>query len=454
MALKKLGNILLCLAATYLFYLLIILSIFLFRGFTKADIIAYLPPIAKNFITNPLGWLSLLLPFLSYRLIRYLYLSWKRRGHKIFFKRISFSVFLPILFIYSGFNISKWYTQSENFDYQWDSTYNNVSDSIVNRYARDGKQRGMHLFGRRALNEQLITELLQTNLEWITIVPFAGQEDYDSEWLGRRSGDYSTWTRGDSFFIKKIEQLKDHGFYIMMKPHIWMHSPSSRKWRSDISPETPEGWKSWSESYRQFIFHYARMSTLLEIELFCIGTELHQIVKDHPEFWEQLIIDIKKIYKGKITYAANWNAEMEDVRFWDQLDYIGIQAYFPLTDKTEPGLREIKKGWKKHLKKITALHQRYNKPILFSELGYKSTPDAAIEPWAWANSMKSLYKKVSYQTQANCYEAFFKTFWDKEWFAGVHFWEWQAGHNHKRKNINFTPQQKPAENIMTKWFAK
>ena len=26
--------------------------------------------------------------------------------------------------------------------------------------------------------------------------------------------------------------------------------------------------------------------------------------------------------------------------------------------------------------------------------------------------------------------------------------------NKQRKNINFTPQEKPAENIMTRWFAK
>lgn len=453
--LKKVQKIGIWIFGTYLFYLLAFLIFSWLRGATGEELTEYFFFFSKSLFLHPVGWLLLFTPYLLFNLLRYLYLGWKKQGYMIFFKRLCFSVVLPVLFLYSGLNVSKWYTQSESFDYTWDTSFEHTGDTISNRYAIDGKQRGMHFFGRGSLKEEMIDDLLKTNTEWITLVPFGGQEDYNSNRVGRRSGDYSTWTRRDSSFMKKIEKLKAHGFYIMMKPHIWMYSPSSGKWRSDIKHDTPEDWAAWAESYRNFILHYARMSSMYDLDLFCVGAELHQTVKQHPEYWEQLIVDIRKIYNGKITYAANWNAEMEDVKFWDQLDFIGIQAYFPLTSNTEPSVREIQKGWRKHLDKITKLHKQYNKPILFSELGYKSTLDAAITPWEWANSTNSLYKKVSYQTQANCYEAFFKTFWDKEWFAGVHFWEWQANHrSNKKKNINFTPQNKPAENIMSRWFAQ
>lgn len=442
--------------STYLVYLVIILVLFLVWGMSKADMIDFFPYAAKEIWINPIGWCLLISPFAIFHLIKYLITSWKTQQPMTFVKRFSFSIVLPVLFLFSGFSFSKWYTQSEVYHYEWDDSVNNESDTIKNRYALDGKQRGMHVFGWRDLDQTRVQDLVQTNMEWITLVPFAGQEDYDSDFVGRRNTDYSKWSRRDSFYMKKIKTLKEYGFYIMIKPHIWMHSPSSGKWRSDILPKTAEGWERWAESYRQYIFHYARLSALMDIELFCIGTELHTIVKKHPDFWRQLIIDIRKIYPGKITYAANWNAEMYDVDFWDQLDYIGVQAYFPLTDKTEPKVRDLKKGWKRHIQQLEALHKKYQRPILFSELGYKSTPDAAIEPWAWANTLSGLYKKVSFQTQANCYEAFFQMFWDKDWFAGVHFWEWQSERRRdkQRKNINFTPQEKPAENIMTRWFAK
>jgi hypothetical protein len=45
-----------------------------------------------------------------------------------------------------------------------------------------------------------------------------------------------------------------------------------------------------------------------------------------------------------LTYAANWD-KYDQVSFWDELDFIGIQAYFPLTDQTNPSAEEIKKGW-------------------------------------------------------------------------------------------------------------
>ncbi len=454
--LKNIRNFGLWFVGTYLVVLLTILIVFLVSGVSMDDIKVYFPYTAKEIIVQPISWVFLAVPYALFRLLKYLLHTWKNYSRLIFIKRISYIVLLPTLLLFSGLNLSKWYTQSEVYNYNWDDSVENQQGFTKNRYAIDGKQRGMHLFGRSTMEEQTIEDLLKTNIEWITLVPFGWQENYESEKIGRRHSDYSKWTGRDSSFMKKVEILKAKGFYIMIKPHIWLGKSDSGKWRSDISPKTKEGWENWSESYRKFIFHYAKMSQLYEVDLFCIGTELHATVKEHPEFWIQLIKDIRKIYSGEITYAANWNAEADDVKFWDQLDYIGIQAYYPLTDKIEPSVKNLKKGWKKHVDQIEKLHHRYNKPILFSELGYKSTPDAGIEPWVWANAINSLYKKVSYKTQANCYEAFFQTFWKKDWFDGVHFWEWQASRNHhrKRKDINFTPQQKPAENIMTKWFGR
>jgi hypothetical protein len=57
-----------------------------------------------------------------------------------------------------------------------------------------------------------------------------------------------------------------------------------------------------------------------------------------PEYWSQLIKKIKKIYSG--NYAANWD-DFDKVPFWNELDYIGIDAYFPLSDATTPSVLEL-----------------------------------------------------------------------------------------------------------------
>ena len=62
---------------------------------------------------------------------------------------------------------------------------------------------------------------------------------------------------------------------------------------------------------------------------------------------------------------------------------------------------------------------------------------------------------MSQETQLNCYNAFFETFWQEDWFAGVYIWKW--GVNHERTGGDgshfFTPQNKPAQNAMARWFA-
>lgn len=320
------------------------------------------------------------------------------------------------------------------------------------------KQKGMHFFGRRGVDDVHLEELKRNHIEWLTFVPYGWQADYDSDQVGRRGQDYKTWSRRDSSFAEQIRWVKANDFRIMIKPHIWMGDNESGKWRSEIDPRGGEaGWAKWASSYRDFILHYASMSEQLGAEMFCIGTELHRPIKEHPEFWKQLIAEVRQVYSGKITYAANWYKEVNDVSFWEDLDFIGIQAYYPLCKQTNPPLKNLLKGWKPYLNQLEKLHKRYDKPILFTEIGYKSTPDAAIEPWEWVDRIHPKHRTLSLETQANCYEAFFRTFWHQKWFAGAHFWQWRTGgrrHDSQRENFDFTPQNKPAEQTLSRWFSR
>ena len=117
-------------------------------------------------------------------------------------------------------------------------------------------------------------------------------------------------------------------------------------------------------------------------------------------------------------------------------------------------MTEIVEGWRPHVSNIENLQTKISIPVLFTEMGYKSTEDTAIEPWRWGGSFSNLYKKVSTETQANCYEAFFKTVWDKEWFAGVHIWQWRSNHERSggKNHRGFTPQRKPSENVIARGF--
>lgn len=161
-------------------------------------------------------------------------------------------------------------------------------------------------------------------------------------------------------------------------------------------------WQRWFRLYEKFIVHYAGLAENNKIEILCIGTELHQTMREKE--WRDIITSVRKVYKGKLTYAANFNKEFEEVMFWDALDYIGIQAYFPLAESETHTLAELTSSWRKHVVAIERIQKKYKKPVIFTEIGYRSDTRAAVEPWAWPNEKNNAVP--SEQVQAECYRIF------------------------------------------------
>jgi flavodoxin len=106
--------------------------------------------------------------------------------------------------------------------------------------------------------------------------------------------------------------------------------------------------------------------------------------------WENIIKQTRAVFSGKLTYAANFDNYLE-VGFWDQLDFMGINAYFPLRDPsvTFSSRKELKaeliKGWEVVFDEVNEFRQAQNltnKPLFFTELGYTFRKHSTIEPWS------------------------------------------------------------------------
>lgn len=394
----------------------------------------------------------LLIPYLLFLLIRTLVRDFKKKRFYELIKGFGLKVVTPTFIIWGSLQALNYYRQNEIFDYEWDYSIENKSETIQNLYSIDRKQRGIHFFG--SSKDTTSFETLKTNnIEWLTFVPFLSQESHDMPTLGKGFRPNDSTAKHQRW--RNLKQLADiYGFKIMLKPHVWLHNTSNGIWRSDIKMKTQAEWDSWFEDYNSYILDYAALAEELNIELFCLGTELHTPVLEQPEHWRNLIKQVRSIYSGKITYGANWNRELNDIPFWNDLDFIGVQAYFPIAKNSNPKLSELETGWKTHLSELESISKRYNKPILFTEIGYKTTSDAGIAPWEWNTLGNRFYKKISKRTQALCYQAFFNTVWQEPWFEGAHLWEWQSGSNNNGNNNAFTIQGKPALNVIAKGFGK
>ncbi|MDX1630853.1 MAG: hypothetical protein R3234_03275 [Thermoanaerobaculia bacterium] len=110
------------------------------------------------------------------------------------------------------------------------------------------------------------------------------------------------------------------------------------------------------------------------------------------ERWRNLIAAVRDEYAGEIGYAANFD-QYRQVGFWDALDVIGINAYFPLRNPDSVGVegdpellrRELERGWTRILEEIARFRVSRGldeHPVVFTELGYVPRSRTTLAPWA------------------------------------------------------------------------
>lgn len=298
---------------------------------------------------------------------------------------------------------------------------------------------------REAVDGSHINSVVNVNANYAAIMPFGFIKNLEHPEILYNTG--KQWFGETRVGAKQyIDELRKKQIKVMIKPQIWV-------WRGEftgfIEMKNEADWKTLEDSYSNFILEYATLAKEVNAELFCIGTELEKFIDCRPDYWERLIIKIREIFKGKLTYAANWD-EFKRTPFWRFLDYIGVDAYFPISDDKTPTLDGSLEGWKLHKQVVYNMSKQYDKPILFTEYGYRSVDYSGKEPW---NSDRSV-TQVNMEAQTNTIQALFETFWNEDWFAGGFVWKWF--HNHKTAggvyNNRFTPQNKPAEMLIKKYY--
>ncbi|MBM1104715.1 glycoside hydrolase TIM-barrel-like domain-containing protein [Aurantibacter crassamenti] len=243
-----------------------------------------------------------------------------------------------------------------------------------------------------------------------------------------------------------VALLHKNGISVMLKPQIWV---SKGQFTGSITMANDEDWKILESSYENFIISYATLAQEAKIDMFCIGTELDLFVKNRPQFWTNLIQKVKEVYTGKLTYAANWD-EYTRTPFWADLDFIGIDAYFPLSEERTPTIEQLKLGWQKWKKPIAELSKKEGKSVIFTEFGYRSMDFTGKKPWLVDRNEEN----VNLEGQAIATQAIFEEFWPEEWFAGGYIWKWFINHE-KSGGVNdnrFTPQNKKAEEVIREHY--
>lgn len=230
-------------------------------------------------------------------------------------------------------------------------------------------------------------------------------------------------------------------------------NPYDGQWRAFINPSDRNAWFA---NYGGFAKHYATIAQAAGVEQFVLGTEMTSMTS--PNFnatnttnWQAMIQAVRQLYSGSLTYSAQHSGGMSDLQsigFWPQLDYIGISAYFGMGNDTN--VDAIKSRWAQwNSSSIQPIAAQYGKQILFTEVGYVSKSNGLGDPGSAYNGGGSYDPTL----QANAYQALLDFWKDKSYFAGVSFWDWSSDPNAGGNgNVDYTPQHKPAEQIMKQYF--
>lgn len=234
-----------------------------------------------------------------------------------------------------------------------------------------------------------------------------------------------------------IDMALQQGLDVTLKFHVNLEFGG---WSGLIRPDNPD---EWFASYLTFITPYLAVAAEKQLKQCILATELGNTL-DFPLHWEALIDSIRNRFSGDLIYAASWD-EAAIVPFWEQLDYIGVNFYFPVSSRKDADRFEILKGWQPWLDRLEQLQQETGKNILLAEIGYRSIDGAGMNPPDFTT-----VADIDLEEQADLYWAAFEATREISWIEGMYWWNWLANGDGGSFNQDYTPHGKPAENEMHK----
>ena len=300
---------------------------------------------------------------------------------------------------------------------------------------------------RREMAPDALVRASHTGANWVAVVPYAFVDPAHPRVAFDRERQF--WGERTEGIAKTIEYARESRLSVLLKPHLWVRGQG---WPGEFEPDTEEDWEMFLSGYREYILRFAHVADSMDVEMMSVGTEVDLVALARPDYWRSLIEEVRTIYGGRLTYAANWD-KYARIEFWDALDLVGVDAYFPLTDDATPDVETLIEAWEPWSEELREVAVATGKPVLFAEFGYRSVDGAAGRQWELPEGRRARGVPANYDAQSGAYEALFRVWWDRPWFAGGFAWKWYAGSPAGEWiATDYSPQGKPAETVMATWY--
>jgi hypothetical protein len=298
-----------------------------------------------------------------------------------------------------------------------------------------------------AASAEALDELVALGCSWVSITPFGRmwdvhgteiQMDFEAPFEVNRAA-----------VLRVIAQAHARGLRVLLVPHLWLEAGG---WRGEIDPGSEQGWARWFASYERFVAQWARVAEQGGAEMFSLGVEMKSSSQTRPTQWFRVIDAIRAEYRGMLTYSANWD-EVPRVAFWDRIDVVGINAFYPLAEHEGAGLPVLREGARRRAQELAAWAEREGRVVMFTEFGYTARPDPAVRPWEWPEDLRAV--RLDEHAQATAYRALMEAFVGEPWFVGAFVWRYYANPMDASQEApwGFSPRLREAEGVLQELYA-
>jgi hypothetical protein len=291
-----------------------------------------------------------------------------------------------------------------------------------------------------------LDRIAATGATCVSLQAIYRMERYDSVDIVR----HPTSSPTEASLRRTFRQARSHGLRMMFFPTINLRDEADNAtwWRGNIRPRD---WEAWWRNYAAFNAHLAALAQEEGVEWYSLGTEMES-THAFPDRWRSLAAEVRKVFKGKLTYSVNFDAH-DSFAFGDCLDVIGMNTYDPIAKFDEyPSDAQVRDAWWWIVYKARTLRARFGKPVMITEVGYPSVAHAHVGPWDFRTD-----KPADPDLQEQLVHGALKVL--RNWSDGEAVFYYLYGENLKRgvlpggmQDRTYAPWGKPVEKTLLWYF--
>jgi hypothetical protein len=252
-----------------------------------------------------------------------------------------------------------------------------------------------------------------------------------------RSDDLAFHTRLSpalALIAETTRAARREGLEVMLLPIVRLAHPAPGEWRGTLAPARPD---EWFRHYGELLADLAALAAQTGVTRLCVGSELSTLDGDLSR-WRPLVAQVRDLFPGRLVYSANWD-HYRDARLFDLVDEEGIAGYFRLRDGPQAAstLAALVDSWRRHKDELSKWHAGRPRPLVFTEVGYRSRSGATAAPWdETSGGVPDL------DEQRRAFTALRQVWAGTSWLEGAYVWNWYGWGG--ERSAGYTPRGKPA----------